>query len=312
MMRELFGSLDSNVDQRGDVMLNQLKWKKRGTFGTTRARLLFAIALLTPLPAGASITGVCPDGSIFIVQSAGAIPCRDAKRVDPIDVPPLKPQFLPRPYGWEVFNRRNDPNNPYNLIRSAPINDPVVSRTQPQQEIQPEERVAARTEFVTESTPAPAPTQAAKAPATPLGLASSEIRDLVTIVDLSQRSAPAALTSDASGGRLQLAMSQAFESRLYQRFEEGGRSTSGNVVLFSADTEQAGSFYGNLTFVQGHVAYQPDSANPFQLGLVHGSMGELDADEPVVGYVVLPEHIDVTQPIDIYWNDLQVTATLTP
>ena len=67
-------------------------------------------------PAGAAITGVCPDGSIFIVQSSDAIPCSQAKRVEPSDVPPIQPELLPRPYGWERFQREADPNNPYNLI----------------------------------------------------------------------------------------------------------------------------------------------------------------------------------------------------
>ena len=58
-------------------------------------------ALLAAAPASAAISGVCPDGSIFIVQSADAIPCRGAKRVDPQDLPPLQPELLPRPYGWE-------------------------------------------------------------------------------------------------------------------------------------------------------------------------------------------------------------------
>ena len=44
----------------------------------------------------ASITGVCPDGSIYIVQHPESIPCRDSKAVDPSDVPPLKPEYLPR------------------------------------------------------------------------------------------------------------------------------------------------------------------------------------------------------------------------
>ena len=83
-------------------------------------------------------------------------------------------------------------------------------------------------------------------------------------------------------------------------------------MLFSADTQVAGSFHGNLTFVQGHIAYHPDSDNPFQLGLLHGSMGELGVDDSVLGYVVLPERMDLSQPVDIYWNDLQITATLTP
>src|SRR5688572_33261975 len=77
-------------------------------------------ALLFAAPAAAGISGVCPDGSIFIVQSADTIPCRDAKRVDPTDVPPLQPELLPRPYGWERFNRLADPNNPYNLVDAPP------------------------------------------------------------------------------------------------------------------------------------------------------------------------------------------------
>src|SRR5215475_8749804 len=76
-------------------------------------------ALALAAPAGAAISGVCPDGSIFIVQNSDAIPCREAKRVDPQDLPPLQPELLPRPYGWERFNRLADPNNPYNLVDTA-------------------------------------------------------------------------------------------------------------------------------------------------------------------------------------------------
>ncbi len=291
-------------------MAKESSWRDRGIVVTTRA--LLAVALLAPVSAAASITGVCPDGSMFIVQRADSIPCRGAKAVDPSDMPPLKPEFLPRPYGWEVFNRRSDPNNPYNLIQSAPIDDPVALGERQPGGAEPDERVAVRSEFVSQSTAPVSTPQPAPPEATPLGLANGEIRDLVMIVDLSQQRAPAALMSAGSGGRVQLAMSPAFEARLRQRFAENGRSSSGNVVLFSADTEQAGSFYGNLTFVQGHIAYQPDSSDPFQLGLVHGSMGELGVDEPVLGYVVLPEHMDLTEPVDIYWNDLQITATLRP
>ncbi len=69
--------------------------------------------------ARAGLIGFCPDGSMFIVQRAEAIPCRDAKLVEPDEVPPLRAQFLPRPYAWEVHQRRNDPNTPYNLIDAA-------------------------------------------------------------------------------------------------------------------------------------------------------------------------------------------------
>ena len=68
----------------------------------------FALALLAAAGGGAadavaSVSGVCPDGSMFIVQRAESVPCEGAKAVDPMDVPPMKPAYLPRPYGWEVL-----------------------------------------------------------------------------------------------------------------------------------------------------------------------------------------------------------------
>src|SRR5262245_54405865 len=96
-----------------------------------RRSLWSALAsLLAAAPAGAAISGVCPDGSIFIVQSADAIPCREAKRVDPQDLPPLQPELLPRPYGWERFNRLADPNNPYNLVET-PVSPNLAATTPP-------------------------------------------------------------------------------------------------------------------------------------------------------------------------------------
>ena len=62
---------------------------------------------------------MCPDGSIFVVQRPESIPCANAKQVEPGEVPPLKPELLPRPYAWEVFNQQQNPNNPYNLIDAA-------------------------------------------------------------------------------------------------------------------------------------------------------------------------------------------------
>ena len=115
-----------------------------------------AAAIALAAPAAASITGVCLDGSIFIVQRLEAVPCREHKLVDPSDVPPVKPQYLPRPYGWEKFNRRNDPNNPYNLIQSPPpipAATTAPSREEPTaQEAEPSEiRVPQRSEFQTEA-----------------------------------------------------------------------------------------------------------------------------------------------------------------
>ena len=58
---------------------------------------VLAAALASAAPAFA-ITGVCPDGSIFIVQSASDIPCKQAKRIESHEVPPVRPENLPRPY----------------------------------------------------------------------------------------------------------------------------------------------------------------------------------------------------------------------
>ena len=81
--------------------------------------LALGVTALLAGPAGATISGVCPDGSMFIVQREADIPCSAAKRVAPDEMPPIKPEFLPRPYAWEIFQQQQDPNNPYNLVDKA-------------------------------------------------------------------------------------------------------------------------------------------------------------------------------------------------
>jgi hypothetical protein len=279
-----------------------------------------AIALGGPPAAGASITGICPDGSLFIVQRPESIPCRDAKRIEPHEVPPLKPEFLPRPYSWEVFNQRNDPNNPYNLIdaareqrglegANAPPPTPDPRRTPPQPPPEPESRT---------SRAAPSPPSAAPRTAEPLdlGLTDQEQRDLALIVELAQQRAPATLarrTGDGGQGLvLRLARSAAFESRLHQAAAARGSVARGHAILFVAVASSPESFYANLTFVQGHVAFHPDSADPNQFGVIRGRLGALVADEWILGYAVLPENLDPSRPMDIYWNDRQLTAQLIP
>ena len=112
----------------------------------------------------------------------------------------------------------------------------------------------------------------------------------------------------ASVFRVALAHSPAFETRLRAAVP----GASGPVVLFRAAADAPGAFHGNLTFVQGHVAFHPDPANPAQLGVLDGRFGPLAAGERVLGYAVLPAHLDPAKPFDIYWNDRRVTATLRP
>jgi hypothetical protein len=285
------------------------------------SRVAFAAIALVALPAaGASITGICPDGSLFIVQRAEAIPCRDAKRIEPHEVPPIKPEFLPRPYNWEVFNQRKNPNNPYNLIDavrepSGPEGANPPPPTQQPRTVPPEPPPEAERRA---SPPAPSQLSAAPRTAEPLdlGFTDQDQRDLALIVELAQQRAPATLVRRSAGGDqgivLRLARSAAFESRLHEAAAARGAAARGHAVLFVAVASSPEPFYANLTFVQGHVAFHPDSGDPDQLGVIYGRLGAVAADEWVLGYAVLPEHLDPSRPMDIYWNDRLLTATLTP
>ncbi len=275
---------------------------------------LVATALFAGAPGSASVTGVCPDGSMFIVQRAESVPCRDAKAVEPSEVPPMKPEYLPRPYGWQVFHRRNDPNNPYNLIQEPPRDSEPLGRTR-------EGPNAPRRAPERPEGPHLAPRGASRAPepAPPVGsggqmagpalpLADTEIADLAMIVELSQRVAPAAFSDDGSGARVRLARSLAFEARLREHLAGRSRANRGPVVLFVADAASQGAFYGNLTFVQNGIAFHPSSDDPDQLGVIRGALGPLANGSSVLGYVVLPERLDPSHPMDVYWNDRQLTA----
>jgi hypothetical protein len=148
-----------------------------------------------------------------------------------------------------------------------------------------------------------------------LGLAAADVRDLGLIVEYSQRRAPANFTRGGEGSDgmiVRIAQSQSFEARLREAARREGRPLAGPVVLFTAVASRPERFYGNLTFVQGHVAFHPEAGSSAQLGILAGRLGELASDQPVLGYVVLPSHMDLSQPMDIYWNDRQVTATLRP
>src|SRR5438445_3575947 len=279
----------------------------------SRRTLCSAIAgLCAAVPAAAAITGVCPDGSIFIVQSPDAIPCREAKRVDPQDLPPLQPELLPRPYGWERFNRLADPNNPYNLVespapRGAAPPPPGSAPVSPA----PSGTPALPPQMAAVAPPAPAPPHALD-----LALSAHDVADLDEIVALSQSVAPAAVSRfNARAERtaqLQLARSVGFEQRVHGALATQGGGPHGPVVLFRAEAQAAGPIHGNLTFVQGHVAFHPDPANPDQFGVIDGKLGELAAGQRVLGYAVLPAHLDASAPLDVYWDDRRTTATLSP
>jgi len=278
--------------------------------------LLALMLLLTAAPqALLAITGVCPDGSIFIVQQEKDIPCAASKQVAPSDVPPLKPEYLPRPYGWEVFNREADPNNPYNLVDAAPHPEanapqPRSAAANPVQVNPPAPQVALATP------PAVSATQPPRSETVDVGLSPGELEDLGTIVDLMQQKAPATLVRPDPEGRrravVRVARSFAFEQRLLPVLSERGTPGDGLVVLVRAVADEQAVFFGNLTFVQGHVAFHPNTTSPSEFGVLDGALGPLSPGDSVLAYAVLPQHIDLTEPMDIYWDDRRITTTLLP
>jgi hypothetical protein len=158
---------------------------------------------------------------------------------------------------------------------------------------------------------ASAPPVTAAAPAAPpkaeLGLTDGELRDLFYLVELSQEQVPATFATEAGGQeslRVSFAHSQAFEARLRSTTNVDGR-----VVLWSVQPKQRESFRPNFTFVQGQTAFRPSAGNARELGVLVGRLGELDRDDLVLGYTVLPADIDLARPVDLYWDDRRLAVT---
>jgi hypothetical protein len=279
---------------------------------------VLAVALASEPAAPAAITGLCPDGSVFIVQTETAIPCHGAKLVTPDEVPPMRPEYLPSPYTWQVYNQSRSPNNPYNLIDAArqiramenggnpPTAPPEVSGAPPAVSSGPpgvSSGVPTQDvpEIVSLETIAPLD----------LGLADQELRDLFQIVQLSQEYTPASFARETADGRgifaVSLAHSGAFENRLRDVWASRGGLAGGRVLVFTALSKQPEKFFANFTFVQDHLTFQPDAASARQLGILQGRLGPLQANELVLGYVVLPDQIDLSTKLDIYWNDRRIT-----
>jgi len=282
-----------------------------------------------------TISGVCPDGSIFIVQSRSAVPCPEAKQVNPNDIPPLNPEFLPRPYGWEQFQGRQDPNNPYNVVDSAPSMQ-LLDGPKPDGAVDGVRRREARARGSVPQAPqsreaAPIhpvePFQRARVAPSSVSSAAplfptQELRDLALIVELSQRQAPAMFrpripdgserVEGAKGLTLRIAYSASFEPRLRAHFMERGGLPHGDVLLFSVVANDTQPFFGNLTFVQAGAVYHPSREDVRDLGLLQNEFGLMRDGDTLLGYARLPGNMDVTREMDIYWNDRLLTAILKP
>ena len=264
--------------------------------------LLFVGAVLTTGAAHASLTGVCPDGSIYIVQEARQIPCAGAKAVATDEVPPIRPDYLPTPYTWKVWNERNNPNNPYNVIDAA---RQVRGLEAPPPALSGGSAPTAQPVTAAPPTPSNAPLS--------LGLSEDELRDLFQIVQLSQERTPAHLARETAGGQglfeVSFARSAAFDELLRERYAARGGLPTGGVLLFAARSVAPEEFYASFTFLQQHLTYQPDATDARQLGVLQGRLGALAAGEVVLGYVTLPPNFDPTAELEIYWDDHHTTVT---
>ena len=279
--------------RRGRALVSALPWSA-------------CLALSAAAPSASAITGVCPDGSIYIVQQRHQIPCPESKQVAPSDVPPLRPDYLPEPYTWRVWNERNNPNNPYNLIDSAEQVRQLHAAPPNEDGSLRESAAVAPGGGLPSVGAAPQPSPDSVGPLD-LGLGDAELRDLFLIVELSQQRAPARIARKTADGRgvfeVNLARSAAFEQRLRQAWHSRGALDDGQVVVFTAHSKRPEEFFANFTFVQGHMTFQPDRESARQLGILQGRLGALDGGEVVLGYVVLPASIDLANELDVYWND---------
>jgi len=265
---------------------------------------------------GKSVAGLCPDGSAFIVSKREDAPCARPKFVDePSELPPLKPHYLPKPYTWYIEQEASSENNPYN----------VLERAQKLRALQAQNRALAGGSS-TGSAPAPeaarsqAPFAAeSKAPAlsrtaSPLALDREELEDLVQLVALRQQVAPATLALRDASQREELfvrfAYSPAFEARAIDELGVGAEPK--HVLLFSARSAAASEFYPNFLVVQDGVTFRPEPEDPRELGFLVGEPGKMDKGVLGLGYLVVPGRFDPTRPLELWWNDRSIAATLAP
>ena len=294
------------------------------THPVSRLWILATLLLPTLLASRAwadSIAGLCPDGSAFVVSRREDAPCRDAKFVEASDLPPLRPQYLPRSQAWQLNRQARDENNPYNLVdRREVVKNPRGETTTAREAQTPKSQgtpAKPGAAFAGASTPVTTPAPAVEPPA-PSGPAFSldeaELRDLTRLIVLRQQVAPAELAVEDVRGRPQLflryAYSPSFETRAVRAL--GLDPARSRVLLFSARSESDVEFYPNFSAIQDGVSFRPEPSRASELGFVLGAPGTLGAGRIAIGYLVLPARVDPARPLELWWNDRKLEATLAP
>ncbi len=272
-----------------------------------------------------SITGVCPDGSFFVVSSRAAAPCKDPKFVPASELPPIRPEYLPRPYTWYVDQEEQDPNNPYNLVdkaqqirslrrqnaRSSRESSDEAPSLRSSSRSSNRESEVARTGAVGEVEP-----QGQLPESQLLSLAPDELRDLVELLSLRQQLAPATIAVEDVRGApqlsLQFAYSPALEQTVRSALTELGAKPESKVVVFAVRTDVDSEFYPRFFVAQAGRTFQPLAERVSEQGWLLGREGPMAAGLLSLGYLVLPEPFQLESPMTLWWNDRRVEAVLDP
>jgi hypothetical protein len=274
-----------------------------------------ATALALGAHADTTLSGVCPDGSFFIVQSRASVPCANPRFADPSELPPVRPYLLPRPYTWYVDQEARSANNPYNLLETAQKIRAARAGVA-ESAAQAQAPATAPQAAAPQTRGAPVAAQAARAPqAAPLvSLADDELRDLVRLIALRQEAAPATLDlEDVHGKRtlkIEIAYSASFEGYALQSLSR--EPAANRVLVWSAQAERDTDFHANFFVVQNGRTFRPDPQNAFEEGFLLGAPGRLPEGEMAVGYLVMPATFDPKAPLEVFWNDRSVEAVLAP
>lgn len=274
------------------------------------------VGLAAGARADSSLSGVCPDGSFFIVQSRESIPCANPQLADPSDLPPVRPYLLPRPYTWYVDQEAQNPNNPYNLLQTARRIREARAGVSPEAQPAANQPATAQAQGMSQGASqrpsAPVGGQQSLGGAAAVSLADDELRDLVRLISLRQDAAPASLqVKDVHGANsllIDLAYSASFEAFALDTL--GRDRAAYRVLVWSAQADKDAAFQPNFFVVQSGRTFRPDPQNTAELGFVLGTPGKLPAGEMAVGYLVMPASFDPANPLEVFWNDRSVEAVL--
>ncbi len=252
--------------------------------------------LVAPAVFALGHAGVCPDGSVFIVKKKVDAPCLRPKFVHESEIPPIRPELLPKPYSWYVDQEAKNPYNAYNLVDDA-------------------EKIRALREQQRTGVTPPTPVQPRStlaetiAPTGRLSLEPAELNDLGLYIERIQRVVPAAFGSDRSESvTLQFAYSQAFEAHARDVFE----NDKAHYVVFMGRASGSAEFHPNFYVVQDSLTYRPDPNLAPESGILAGEAGALHSGDAVLGYFRVPGVFDFGQEIQLWWNDQRIEVVLAP